>query len=63
MTIEEARLEEKYFICKVCGNGYTDSDVLELHLRKEHTKTDFIAWLKREACNNRLKELETCLSV
>lgn len=38
------------FDCKLCGNGYSTSDQLEIHFRREHTKTDFIAYHKREAC-------------
>ena len=40
---------EQYYICKVCGNGYDNADTLEFHFKKEHTKLDFIAYLKREA--------------
>ena len=37
------------YFCKVCGNGYREADQLEYHFRKEHTKTDFIAYLKKQA--------------
>lgn len=43
--------ESKYYFCKLDGFGYDTADQLEIHLRKEHTKTDFIAWLKKEAVN------------
>lgn len=42
-------MQEMIYICKACGNGYDEADKLELHLRKEHTKTDFIAYLKKQA--------------
>ena len=35
-----------YFNCRVCGNGYSDIDTLEFHLRKEHTKNELIHILK-----------------
>lgn len=31
-----------------CGNCYSEGDVFEYHLRKEHTKTDMIAFFKKK---------------
>lgn len=41
-------ISNRCFNCVVCGNGYSDADQLEIHLRKEHTKTDFIAYFRAE---------------
>jgi len=41
--------------CELCGNGYSEADGLEYHFRKEHTKTDFIAYLKRNAVREALR--------
>lgn len=45
----------KYLSCLLCGNGYAEADQLEYHFRKEHTKTDFIAHLKKQAVREVMK--------
>jgi hypothetical protein len=34
-----------------CGNEYATGDEFEYHLRKEHTKTDMIAYFKKQEFN------------
>lgn len=46
MPKDEPDIDKQLWICELEGNGYYNSDALEYHLRKEHTKTDFIAYLK-----------------
>ncbi|NIQ14315.1 MAG: hypothetical protein GTO02_07895 [Candidatus Dadabacteria bacterium] len=40
------------YYCKLCKFGYEEADQLEYHFKKEHTKNDFIKYLKKEAVIN-----------
>ena len=43
-----------YAWCKICNGGYDDIDQLEYHLQKEHTKNEYIHYLKIQT----LKEMK-----